>query len=121
MSEPVRLDLMPLDQFGALGLHAKNEYLQELADTFCAKTGRETLELSKDALSRLRRFYSRRSLADLKVSPEPTNALEQALRDLGEAVKLNERRPDIVGALTAELPAPTSRNSQERRSRSRVL
>lgn len=113
MSEPVRLDLMPLDQFGALGLHAKNEYLQELADTFCAKTGRETLELSKDALSRLRRFYSRRSLADLKVSPEPTNALEQALRDLGEAVKLNERRPDIVGALTAELPAPVLREAPE--------
>ncbi|MGU3661508.1 replication initiator protein A [Methylobacterium fujisawaense] len=113
MSEPARLDLMPLDQFGALGLHEKNAYLQELADTFCARTGRETLELSKDALSRLRRFYSRRSLADLKVAPEPTNALEQALKDLGEAVKLNERRPDIVGALTSELPAPVLREAPE--------
>lgn len=69
MSDPVRLDLMPLDRFGALGLYEKNAYLQDLADTFCARTGRETLELSKDALSRLRRFYSRRSIADLKIAP----------------------------------------------------
>ena len=113
MSKPVRLSLMPLDQFGALGLHAKNDYLQELADTFCARTGREPLELGKEALSRLRRFYSRRSLADLKVAAEPTNALEQALKDLGEAIKLNERRPDIIGALTAELPAPVLREPPE--------
>lgn len=113
MSDAIRLELMPLDQFGALGLHEKNAYLQELADRFCGATGRPTLELTKDALSRLRRFYSRRSLADLKVSPEPTNALEQALRDLGEAVKLNERRPDIVGALKSELPAPVLREAPE--------
>jgi plasmid replication initiation protein len=113
VSDAIRLELMPLDQFGDLGLHEKNAYLQELADRFCGATGRPTLELTKDALSRLRRFYSRRSLADLKVSPEPTNALEQALRDLGEAVKLNERRPDIVGALKSELPAPVLREAPE--------
>lgn len=106
MSELVRLDLMPLDAFGALGLHEKNTYLQDLADRFCAATNRPTLELTKDALSRLRRFYSRRSLADLKVAPEPANDLEAALKALGEAVKLNERQPDIVGALKAELPPP---------------
>jgi hypothetical protein len=113
VSDPVRLDLMPLDAFGALGLHEKNAYLQELADTFCAKTGREPLPLSKDALSRLRRFYSRRSLADLKVGPEPTDALDIALKALGDAVKLNERHPDIVGALVSELPAPVLRDAPE--------
>lgn len=113
VSDAVRLDLMPLDAFGALGLHDKNAYLQELADAFCAKTGREPLELSKDALSRLRRFYSRRSLADLKVAPEPANELDVALKALGEAVKLNERRPDIVGALVSELPAPLQRQASE--------
>ncbi len=118
MSEPVRLDLMPLDQFGALGLHAKNEYLQELADTFCAKTGRETLELSKDALSRLRRFYSRRSLADLKVSPEPTNALEQASetsvrRKTQRAAARHRRCPDrrAAGAVLREAPEDDSQLS----------
>ena len=113
MSDPVRLDLMPLDAFGALGLHEKNAYLQELADMFCAKTGREPLPLSKDALSRLRRFYSRRSLADLKVGAEPTDALDIALKALGDAVKLNERHPDIVGALVSELPAPVLRDAPE--------
>lgn len=113
MSDAVRLDLMHLDTFGALGLHEKNAYLQELADTFCAKTGREPLALSKDALSRLRRFYSRRSLADLKVGPEPTSDLDLALKALGDAVKLNERQPDIVGALVSELPAPLLREAPE--------
>ena len=104
---------MPLDTFGELGLHEKNAYLQALADDFCAKTGRDPLVLGKDALSRLRRFYSRRSLADLKVATEPTNALDSALKALGEAVKLNERRPDIVGALVSELPAPVMREAPD--------
>lgn len=109
MTTPVRLDLMPLDAFGELGLHEKNAYLQQLADTFCSKTDRPTLALDKDALSRLRRFYSRRSLADLKVAPEPVSDLEKGLKALGEAVKLAERQPDIVGALKSELPAPVLR------------
>ncbi|MRI55353.1 replication protein [Methylobacterium sp. DB1607] len=113
MSDAVRLDLMPLDAFAALGLHEKNAYLQELADTFCAKTGREPLTLEKVALSRLRRFYSRRSLADLKVAPESTSDLDLALKALGDAVKLNERQPDIVGALVSELPAPVLREAPE--------
>lgn len=106
MSETVRLDLMSLDAFGALALHEKNAYLQALADGFCVRTGRVPIVLDRDALSRLRRFYSRRSLADLKLVPEPVTDLDIALKALGEAVKLNERLPDIVGALTAELPAP---------------
>ena len=100
---------MSLEAFGVLGLHEKNAYLQDLADTFCTRTRRPTVELTKEALSRLRRFYSRRSLADLKVAPEPVTDLDIALKALGEAVKLNERQPDIVGALTVELPAPVLR------------
>ena len=82
----IPLDLMPLERFGALSLRDKNIYLQALADSFCEKTDRPAIELDKGALARLRRFYSRRSLADLKVGPEPTTALEIALRGLGEAV-----------------------------------
>ena len=113
MSTSVRLDLMSLEAFGILGLHEKNAYLQDLADTFCTRTSRPKVELTKEALSRLRRFYSRRSLADLKVAPEPVTDLDIALKALGEAVKLNERQPDIVGALTAELPAPVLRAAPE--------
>ncbi len=103
---PVRLKLMPLDEFGALGLHDKNTYLQKLADDFCSQTRREPINLDRDALSRLRRFYSRRSLADLKLQAEPTTDLDRALRDLGDVLKLSERRADIVGALSSELPPP---------------
>ncbi|MEH3145780.1 MAG: replication initiator protein A [Methylobacterium frigidaeris] len=98
---------MPIETFSGLGLHEKNRYLQKLADEFCRKTGRPEILLDRDALSRLRRFYSRRSLADLKIpAAEPASSLELALRDLGQAVKLSDRRTDIVGALVAELPAP---------------
>lgn len=103
----IPLDLMPLERFGALSLRDKNIYLQALADSFCEKTDRPAIELDKGALARLRRFYSRRSLADLKVGPEPTTALEIALRGLGEAVKLNDRYPDIVAALVTETPSPS--------------
>lgn len=103
---------MALDAFGALALHEKNAYLQALADQFCASSGRESIELSKDALSRLRRFYSRRSLADLRIGPEPVTDLDIALKALGDAVKMAERQPDIMGALTSELP-PVLREAPE--------
>lgn len=103
----IPLELMPLERFGALSLHAKNAYLQELADSYCGKTDRPQIQLDKDALGRLRRFYARRSLADLKTGPEPTSPLEIALRGLGEAVKMNDRYPDIIGALKIETPPPT--------------
>ncbi|WP_298961306.1 replication initiator protein A [uncultured Methylobacterium sp.] len=117
---PVRLDLMPIDAFSDLGLHDKNRYLQRLADEFCRKTARPAIVLDRDAMSRLRRFYSRRSLADLKLpASEPSTTLDRALRDLGQAVKLNDRRIDIVGALVAELPAPIPAVPTPRRPASR--
>lgn len=111
----IPLDLMPLERFSALTLHAKNAYLQELADSYCAKTDRPQIELDKSALGRLRRFYARRSLADLKTGPEPTSPLEIALRGLGEAVKMNDRYPDIIGALKSETPAPVAPTGEEDR------
>ena len=102
----ISLNLLPLEAFSALDLRAKNAYLQELAQSFCEKTDRPPIELDKEALGRLRRFYSRRSLADLRVGPEPTSPLDMALRALGEAVKMNDRYPDLVGALVSETPAP---------------
>lgn len=111
----IPLDLMPLERFGALTLHAKNAYLQDLADSYCDRTNRPRIQLDKDALGRVRRFYARRSLADLKTGPEPTTPLEIALRGLGEAVKMNDRYPDIIGALKVETPAPVVPASEEER------
>ena len=67
MNKRQRLDLMPRDQFAALSLHAKNDYLQKLAEKFAAQDNRDYIPLDKNALSRLRRYYSRRVFADLQL------------------------------------------------------
>ena len=100
-----RITFMPRDQFAGLSLQQKNEYLCDLAARFCTATNRPAVELDKEALSRLRRFYSRRSFADLGVKNLPDDDLGRALRGLGDAIKNDERKQDLVGALKSELPA----------------
>ena len=63
-----KLNLLARDDFAALSsLHDKNQYLQAVAKQIMEAWGEEFAPLSKDALSRLRRFYMRRSFADLKL------------------------------------------------------
>lgn len=100
-----RLDLMPRAAFAGLSLHEKNAYLQELAQTFCEKTNRPFEPLNKEALSRLRRYYSRRVFSDLKLEAAPGNSLNQALRRLGEAIRASDIQEDMTAALVADLPA----------------
>lgn len=106
-----KLDFMPRDTFAALGMHEKNTYLQDLADRFATATSRPRVPLTKDGLSRLRRFYARRSLADLRLDAMPDDPLNQALRRLGEAIKDADRHKDILGALATDLPAPVMRDA----------
>lgn len=113
--QPLKLDLMSREAFADLGLHERNDYLQKLAAEFSEKTGRPVIALGQDALARLRRFYLRRSFADLergkvdfKISdPE----LAAALRSLGETIKDSERQTDVVGVLKSELPGPILRKA----------
>lgn len=111
----LKLDLISRDSFAALGLHERNAYLQKLAAEFSAKTGRTPLALDKDALARLRRFYMRRSFADLdrgKVNLAAIDpALAEALRRLGEAITSDEYKTDVVGMLKVELPGPVLREA----------
>jgi len=109
MSKQQRLDLMPREQFAVLSLHAKNDYLQNLAQDFAQRTGREYQPLDKDALSRLRRYFSRRVFADLQLDGKPDTGLEGALRRLGEAIRASDRNVDIEAALVQELPKRTLR------------
>jgi plasmid replication initiation protein len=109
MSKQQRLDLMPREQFAVLSLHAKNDYLQNLAQNFAQQTGREYQPLDKDALSRLRRYFSRRVFADLQLEGKPDTGLEGALRRLGEAIRATDRNVDIEAALVQELPKRTLR------------
>lgn len=96
------LRLMPRDAFAAFTLAEKNAYLQTLADEFAADNNREPAVLDKDALSRLRRYYSRRVWADLKLDAAPDNDMNKALRRLGDAIRMEGVQIDIAGAILAE-------------------
>jgi hypothetical protein len=118
MSKPIRLDIMPRDDFAKLSLHEKNTYLQELADAFAAQTSRESQPLDKDALSRLRRYYSRRVFADLRLEGKPDTGVDATLRRLGEAIRARTINTDIEAVLAQENPrrvlrAPPSDDDQE--------
>ncbi|MQW85973.1 replication protein [Sinorhizobium saheli] len=93
---------MPRDQFAALSLHEKNSYLQDLANRFAAANNRESTTLDKDALSRLRRYYSRRVWADLKLDEMGGGAINRALRSLGEAIRTGAIKDDVAAALMQE-------------------
>lgn len=101
MNRPT-LDLMPRDQFAKLSLHDKNAYLQDLADRFAAANDRDRIELDKDALSRLRRYYSRRVWADLKLDEMGGGTLNRALRGLGEAIRSRSIKDDVTAVLMQE-------------------
>lgn len=101
MNQPT-LDLMPRDQFAKLSLHDKNAYLQDLADRFAAANDRDRIELDKDALSRLRRYYSRRVWADLKLDEMGGGTLNRALRGLGEAIRSRSIKDDVTAVLMQE-------------------
>jgi len=61
------LHLKTRNEFASLTLHEKNEYLQGVAQQIFHIRGEEFVPLNKDLLSRVRRFYSRRSYADLNL------------------------------------------------------
>jgi hypothetical protein len=106
-----KLGFMPRQAFAALSMHEKNEYLEDLARRFAEATGRPQVQLTKDGLARLRRFYARRSFADLRIEALPDDPLNQALRRLGEAIKEEDRKKDVIGAFIADLPPPILRHA----------
>src|SRR3954466_12862145 len=67
MARRERMQLKTREQFAALSLHQKNDYLQTVAQQVAHIRDEPFQALDRDALSRLRRFYSRRSLADLRL------------------------------------------------------
>lgn len=97
-----RLHLLPREKFGTMTLHEKNAYLQNLADEHAALNNRELVSLDRDALSRLRRYYSRRVWADLKLDELPNGPLNRALRALGEGIRGNSIHDDVAAVLMQE-------------------
>ncbi|MCZ8259321.1 MAG: replication initiator protein A, partial [Beijerinckiaceae bacterium] len=104
MTRPARLALKSRDDFAALSLHEKNAYLQDVAQRFAEQNSREIVELDKDALSRLRRYYLRRVWADLKLEGMPRTGINGALASLGDAIRMSGIEEDMKGALLQELP-----------------
>lgn len=96
-----RFQLMSREAFSKLTLHEKNTYLQELATDFAATYNRDPIELDKDALSRLRRYYSRRVWADLKLDTIG-GPLARSLEALGERIRNESIQGDVTAALMNE-------------------
>lgn len=97
-----KFSLMPREQFSTLSLHEKNAYLQDLAKRFAAIHNREAMELDRDTLSRLRRYYSRRVWADLKLDDKDDSPVGRALRSLGEAIRNDNLKQDVEAVLMQE-------------------
>jgi len=101
------LSFVSREEFAELALREKNEYLQQSARQMMEERGEEFIPLSKDALSRLRRFYSRRSVADLKLEKIEDPDLRERLRVLGGRIHGKE----IGKVLESEIPP--NRNNRE--------
>lgn len=100
-----KLNLKSREAFAELSLHDKNAYLQEVAAQVMEARGEEPLELDKEALARLRRYYSRRSMADLKLQ-EIGGPLRKSLESIASSI----RTDDVQRLLNHELPASKSQS-----------
>ncbi|WP_062120808.1 replication initiator protein A [Aureimonas sp. AU40] len=91
-----KLDLLAREAFAALSLHEKNAYLQGVVKEIQTARAEAFEPLDKDALSRLRRFYSRRSFADLQLEKIANERLRTAMGKWGEAIHLGEVQKAIM-------------------------
>ncbi|MEN3794252.1 replication initiator protein A [Fulvimarina sp. MAC3] len=83
-----KLELLDREAFSKLSLHEKNAYLHTLVREIQSVSGIHRSPLGKDQLSRLRRFYLRRSIADLKLRDEDMSPDEESLRSYADAIRL---------------------------------
>ncbi|MBY3027408.1 replication initiator protein A [Rhizobium leguminosarum] len=95
-----KLNLKSREAFAELSLYEKNAYLQVVAGLIMAARGEDPVELDKDALARLRRYYSRRSMADLRLN-EMDGPLRRSFKSLADGIRSDE----VVTLLKHELPA----------------
>lgn len=102
-----RLNLKSRDEFADLSLHEKNDYLQDVARQVMAARGEMFEPLNKDSLSRIRRYYSRRSFADMKLEEVADEGLRGVLGRLSEAIRADE----VKKVMGHELPSPKPREA----------
>lgn len=104
MTSPSRFKLKTREEFAGISLHEKNEYLQKVALKIAQSRGEDFTPLNKEALSRIRRYYSRRSMADLRLEEGENDALKGALTRMAEAIRANE----VALIIEHELPGTES-------------
>jgi plasmid replication initiation protein len=104
----VKLDLLSREAFADLSLSQKNDYLQGVARQVAEARGETAPEpLTKDSLSRLRRFYARRRLSDLAADNAPA-FLRASLQRFAEAIHLGEVKV-LIQHETPMMPAALNR------------
>lgn len=100
----LKLDLISRDDFSALSLHGKNDYLLDLGRRIATARGETFRELDRDSLSRLRRYYGRRRMADLQLDKVADPELREDLRGLAESIHLAEFKVRLEHEVSPPLP-----------------
>lgn len=104
-----KLNLKSRECFSELSLHEKNSYLQEIAAEIIAARNEQAVVLDKDALARLRRYYSRRSMADLKL-----DEVQGPMRPLLVRIADGIRSDEVKKIIEHELPVLPRRQNLKR-------
>lgn len=101
--------LLSRTAFSELSLDGKNAYLQDVCRLIAAAKGEgEPAPLTKDALQRLRRFYTRRRLSDLALEKTNDAVIRASLTRMSEAIHLEEVRK-VIAHETPSAPVPMLR------------
>src|SRR5690349_19867553 len=95
--------LMSPPDFSTLTLAEKNQYLQQVAQLVAEARNASAIPLDKDALSRLRRFYTRRRASDLQLESVKDPDMRAALQSMANTMHLGEVRKLIAHETKAEV------------------
>ncbi|CAH1690087.1 conserved hypothetical protein [Hyphomicrobiales bacterium] len=93
MAAPKRIPLLPRSEFAELSLHEKNAYLQDVArqiQNLDGEAPEDCRSLDKESLSRLRRYYARRTISELKLEEVQSPGIRQALQRMSDAIRAEE-------------------------------
>ncbi len=104
----IKLDLVTREEFSSYPLAQKNVYLQSVASQVAIAREHEFRPLDKDSLSRLRRYYTRRRLAELELEGMKDPDLRKDFQGLAEAIHLGEVKR-VIAHETSSVPSSTFR------------
>ena len=99
-----KIELLPRSVFKALSQVEQDDYLQSLARAQQSGDNRSAVPLSPEALGRLRRFYRRRTFADLKREVISDTGLAGRLAKLTDAVNGTTLRKMVALEIASNEP-----------------